>query len=61
MPVGMQVTAHVTLLKVDGRRLVFEVEARDEVDVISSGRHERFVIDRTKFDARVSNKVLSTR
>ncbi len=55
-PVGMAVTARVKLIEVDGRRLVFEVEARDEVDEICRGTHERFVIDKSRFDARVASK-----
>jgi fluoroacetyl-CoA thioesterase len=55
-PPGLEVTATVELIEVDGRRLVFAVEAHDGVDTISRGRHERFVIDREKFDARVGEK-----
>lgn len=55
-PPGFEVTVHVTLVEVDGRRLVFEVEANDGVDVISRGRHERFVIDRARFVERVARK-----
>lgn len=55
-PPGMQVTATVELIAVEGRKLVFSVEASDETDVISRGRHERFVIDRAKFDARLASK-----
>jgi fluoroacetyl-CoA thioesterase len=55
-PPGLEVTARVELVEVDGRRLVFAVEADDGVDVISRGRHERFVIDRRKFDAKVGGK-----
>ena len=55
-PPGFEVTVHVTLVEVDGRRLVFEVEASDGVDVISRGRHERFVIDRARFVERVARK-----
>jgi fluoroacetyl-CoA thioesterase len=55
-PPGLEVTARVELIEVDGRRLVFEVEAHDGVDRISRGRHERFVIDREKFDARLEAK-----
>jgi len=55
-PPGLEVTARVELIEVDGRRLVFEVEAHDGVDRISRGRHERFVIDREKFDARLDAK-----
>lgn len=31
-------------------------EAHDGVDLISRGRHERFVIDKGKFDAKVGSK-----
>ncbi len=56
-PPGLQVTANVELIEVDGRRLVFAVEAHDGVDLISKGRHERFVIDKEKFDSRVGGKI----
>jgi len=55
-PPGMEVTARVELIEVSGRKLVFQVEAHDGVDLISRGRHERFVIDRAKFDARLKEK-----
>jgi len=55
-PPGLTVTAHAKLVEVDGKRLVFEVEAHDGVDTISRGRHERFVIDRDAFTARVKRK-----
>ncbi len=45
------------LINVDRRRLVFEVEARDEIELIGKGVHERFVIDRNKFDEKMMNKV----
>jgi fluoroacetyl-CoA thioesterase len=46
----------VELIGVDGKKLVFSVEAHDGVDLISRGRHERFVINKAKFDARVEAK-----
>ena len=52
-PPGMEVTASVELLEVDGRRLVFAVEASDSVDVIARGRHERVVIDKEKFATKL--------
>jgi fluoroacetyl-CoA thioesterase len=55
-PPGLEVTASVELLEVDGRRLVFAVEAHDGVDRIARGRHERFVINKDKFDERVAAK-----
>jgi fluoroacetyl-CoA thioesterase len=55
-PPGLVVTAKVKLVQVDGRRLVFEVEANDGVDVISRGTHERFLIDRKKFVDKINDK-----
>ncbi len=55
-PPGFDVTVKVRLVEVDRRRLVFEVEAHDGVDLIARGRHERFVIDKAKFDAKMSGK-----
>jgi fluoroacetyl-CoA thioesterase len=43
-------------VEVDRRRLVFEIEAHDGVDTIARGRHERFVIDKSKFDAKLDQK-----
>jgi fluoroacetyl-CoA thioesterase len=55
-PPGLEVTAKVELIAVEGRKLVFAVEAHDGIDLISRGRHERFVIDRERFDARLGTK-----
>ena len=55
-PVGFEVTAKVKLVEVDRRRLVFEIEAHDGVDRIARGRHERFIIDKAKFDAKLASK-----
>ena len=55
-PPGLEVTAKVKLVEVDGRRLVFEVEAHDGVDLISRGKHERFIINKEKFDAKMKQK-----
>ena len=55
-PPGLEVTASVELIEVDGRRLLFRVEAHDGVDIISQGTHERFVINRGKFEAKLEQK-----
>jgi len=55
-PPGLEVTASVELIAVDGKKLVFSVEAHDGVDLISKGRHERFIINKEKFDAKVGAK-----
>lgn len=55
-PVGMEVTCESTLTEVDGRRLVFEVTVRDAKGVVGEGRHERFVIQNDKFQAKANAK-----
>jgi fluoroacetyl-CoA thioesterase len=55
-PPGFEVTAKVKLVEVDQRRLVFEVEAHDGAELISKGRHERFVIIKSRFDAKMREK-----
>jgi fluoroacetyl-CoA thioesterase len=55
----MTVTVEVELVEVEGKRLRFKVEARDDKDVIGRGHHERFVIDEAKFLARLEVKARS--
>ena len=55
-PPGLEATATVELIKVDGRKLLFSVEAHDGIDLISKGQHERFVINKEKFDTSIANK-----
>ncbi len=55
-PIGMEVTAEARLKEVNGRKLTFEVVARDDVEVIGSGMHERVVVRADKFRARIDEK-----
>ena len=55
-PFGMKVWCESELVEVDGRRLVFEVAAYDEKGKIGGGRHERFVIQNEKFQAKANKK-----
>ncbi|BDG60169.1 thioesterase family protein [Caldinitratiruptor microaerophilus] len=55
-PVGMEVVARAVLEEVDGRRLVFRVEAHDETEKIGEGRHERFIVQLDRFLNRVEQK-----
>jgi len=52
-PVGKKVNATAKLTFVDGRRLVFEVEAADENGIIGKGTHERAIIDIKRFMAKL--------
>jgi len=37
--------------------LLFEVEAHDDVELISKGKHERFIINKDKFEAKMREKI----
>lgn len=45
----MDVYAEAELLSVEGRKLVFSVEAFDERGPIGKGRHERFLVNAERF------------
>jgi len=55
-PPGLEITVSVELIKVEGRKLVFSVEAHDGVDLISRGEHERFIINKEMFDDKMVEK-----
>jgi fluoroacetyl-CoA thioesterase len=55
-PVGMTVRARAELLSVEGRELVFKVEAWDDVEKIGEGTHTRFIVDLERFNQRFQAK-----
>ena len=55
-PLGMKVWAETELVEIDRRKLVFKVAAYDERGLIGEGRHERFIIDNLKFQAKADAK-----
>lgn len=55
-PIGMRATARATLTEVEGRRLVFRIEAHDELEKIGEGTHERFIIDFRRFMEKAASK-----
>ena len=44
-PPGVEVRAQAELTGIDGRRLIFQVEAFDPTEKIGSGTHERMVVN----------------
>ncbi len=52
-PLGQQIRATAELIEIDGRRLVFNVEAYDEKRKIGEGRPERFVVNLERFVTRI--------
>ena len=55
-PVGHMVTATAEVTKVDGRRIEFNVSARDEIEEIGTGTHERMLVDIARLDKRLAAK-----
>ena len=55
-PVGARVFFKAKVVSVDGRRVMFEVEAKDKLEKIGDGRHERFIINVPKFRAKFAEK-----
>lgn len=52
-PIGMKVKCSSKLVKVEGKKLVFEVEAHDEVAKIGEGTHIRYIVNSEDFMRRI--------
>ena len=50
---GAEITAPAVLAAVEGRKLTFNVGARDAEGLIGEGIHVRYIVDREKFMAKV--------
>jgi fluoroacetyl-CoA thioesterase len=53
---GMNVEIVVKVASVEGRKVTFEVSAKDEIEAISTGTHARFVVDVGKTVERLKAK-----
>jgi predicted thioesterase len=53
---GMHVEITVTVSAVNGRAVSFDVSARDEVEEVARGKHNRFVVDVAKTAERLKGK-----
>ena len=50
---GAEIKATATLTSVEGRKLLFDVEASDANGVIGKGAHVRFIVDIERFMAKL--------
>ena len=55
-PVGAKVFLKAEVISADGRRVMFDVEARDNLEKIGQGTHERFMINVPRFRAKFNEK-----
>ena len=53
-PLGQHIRAKAELIEIDGRRLVFKVEAFDEQKQIGEGTHERYIVNLERFMQRLA-------
>ena len=56
-PLGMKVTCTSELVQIEGKKLVFRVEAFDEKGHIGGGSHERFIVNNEKFQTKTNGKL----
>jgi len=56
-PIGAWVEITATVSSVDGRALAFEIKARDPLEDICRGQHNRFIVDVAKTGERLRSKV----
>jgi predicted thioesterase len=56
-PMGMTVTFKAEVIGVEGRRITFRVEARDEKEKCGEGTHERAIVNIARFAAKMQGKL----
>ncbi len=54
--IGQSVTVSAEVVEVEGPRVVFEVNVRDELDHVGRARHIRFVVDKARQGGRLAKK-----
>ncbi len=55
-PIGMKVWAESEVTEINGKQIVFSVEAHDETGLIGRGTHKRALITVDRFMAKVERK-----
>ncbi len=57
VPVGFIVRTQVEVVMLDGPRVSFAVQVFDEQEAVAEGTHERYIIDKAKFLAKLREKL----
>ena len=55
-PVDMKVFVEATITAVKGKKVSFEIIARDEKDIIGRATHDRFIVVQDRFEAKANAK-----
>src|ERR687889_571562 len=56
-PTEAEILIKAKVISVDGRRVMFEVEAYDKIEKIGEGQHERFIINVPIFKNKFNEKI----
>lgn len=54
-PVGATISATAELVELEGRKLTFKITAQDKNGVIGEGEHVRFIVDASRFMAKLQS------
>jgi fluoroacetyl-CoA thioesterase len=57
-PAGAKVVGEAEATRVEGRRVWFTVHARDDIEPIGAGTHERMVVDLARLARRLDAKLM---
>ncbi len=52
-PIGDRIKARAKLIRVNGPKLEFEVEAWDSQGKVGEGKHYRYIVDKKEFENRI--------
>lgn len=52
----MNVTATATVTAIAGRSVTFSIVARDEKEVVGEATHTRFILNKERFEGKVTEK-----
>ena len=55
-PLGMKVVAHALLKEANKNRLLFLVDAYDEIEKVAEGEHERILVSKEQFLQKANKK-----
>ena len=55
--VGQMVQFEGEVLEVNGPRILFNVEIRDEIDIVGRAKHTRFIVEKTRQGGRLKKKL----
>ena len=55
-PCGMKVSVEAEIVNVDRKKVSFKIVAKDEKDVIGTATHDRFVVNKEKFESKAAAK-----